>query len=238
MPRPVSPLLVAEYESDWNGNVPSKTVTPSVVDGDLLAVVGITPDQSVALSTPAGGGLSYALQRSVTVPNFGSIYIWTAAATARQDNFTLQVDRTGASFMWGFNCLRLNNTAGPGASNGTTNASGAPSLAVTTGQANSGVIVANVDWVPVNGSSRAWRTPSGGTSITNGSANEPSYFFDASNYTVYIGWHSTVGAAGSKTVGLSAPGAQKYAIAALEILGRPASSALQPLNAVRRASIY
>jgi hypothetical protein len=234
---PSSPVLVAEYESDWNGNVASKTVNPTVVAGDLLAVVGITPDQSVALSTPTGGGLTYNPGPSVAVANFGAIYMWTATVTAAQ-SFTLQVNRTGSSFMWGFNALRLNNTAGPGASNTTTNASGAPSLALTANQPNSGVIVANVDWVPVDGSSRAWRTPTGGTSITNGSANEPSYFFDASNYTIYIGWHSTVGAAGSKTVGLSAPAGQKYAIAALEILGRPSPARPQQLNAVRRAITY
>jgi hypothetical protein len=232
------PVLISESESDWDGNVASKSVNVTANAGDLIVVAAMAPDSTVTLSNPTGGtGLTYVPHQNVTASSFGRACIWSAQVPSTQGPFSVQINRSGSSFMWGMNCLRIGNTAGAGASAGITNTS-TPTLDLVTGQDSSGIVVVNVDWQPVDGASRAWRVPAGGSGITNGSVNEPSYFYEPSNYTIYIGWHTTAGARGTKTVGLSAPGGQRYAIAALEVLGRPDVPRLKQSNAVRRAATY
>jgi hypothetical protein len=91
-------------------------------------------------------------------------------------------------------------------------ATGAPSLNLATTQADSAIVVANADWFALDGSSRTWRTGAG-------PPTELSYARGSASYTVYAARHANAGAAGSKTVGLSAPGGQKYSLAAVEIKG-------------------
>ena len=86
------------------------------------------------------------------------------------------------------------------------------------------------------GASRAWRTPSGATGIVAGGAGEVAYYRNNVQYGVYVGYHSDVGAAGSKTVGLTAPAGQQYAICAIEVLGTTTTtgSIIPPVYRPRR----
>jgi hypothetical protein len=87
-----------------------------------------------------------------------------------------------------------------------------PSLNITTTQANSAIVVACGDWNQHTGA-RTWRQI-GGVSpveVTYDTENQQ----DA--YTVYGAYHANAGSAGSKAVGLSAPGSMKYSIVAVEI---------------------
>lgn len=209
-----APTFVAEYENtSWTASGASKSVSVTTAVGDVLVVIGMCPDQVVTMGTPSGGSLTYTLQQEVNVANYTRVAMWTATATAAT-TFNVTITRGGSDFMWGMTVLRFSGVSAVGASTKTNVASGAPSLALTTTQANSAIVVANSDWVPVDGSSRTWRTPSGSTAIS-----ERSYAHDPSNYTVYAGYHSDAGATGSKTVGLTAPSGQKYSIVALELKG-------------------
>jgi hypothetical protein len=96
--------------------------------------------------------------------------------------------------------------------------SGAPSLSITTTQDNSAIVVANGDWNATDGASRTWRT-------AGSSATENTYFRDSTRYTAYGAYHADAGTAGGKTVGLSAPGGQKYSIIAVEVKGTAAAAA-------------
>jgi hypothetical protein len=218
---PTPPTFVAEYETDWTATTTPKTVSVTVSAGDTLAIFGMTGDASFTLATPTGGGLTYTLQQSVVVSAFGTVYLWTAPAPGSQ-TFTMSVTESGGSALWAYNCLRFSGSAGVGASNKTNVSGGAPSLGLTTTGANSAIVVASVDWNAVDGASRTWR--SAGTAAT-----EQTYSFTTSQYAVYGAYHADSGAAGAKTVGLTAPTGQKYSIAAMEILGSSATPTPPPV---------
>jgi hypothetical protein len=186
-----------------------------VQTGDIIVVIGLTQDSARLLSTPTGGSLTYTLQQSVIVAAYSNAYVWTATATSNA-TFTISVAATGTGLAFGTDIQIWRGSAGVGASS-KTNAAGAPSLALTTSYANSAVCVGNADWNAVDGASRTWRQV-GGVSPT-----EAAYQFYTGSYTVYAAYHPDAGAAGSKTVGLSAPTGQAYSTIAVEIRGAAAA---------------
>jgi hypothetical protein len=232
------PPFVLDYEAAESTNG-TTTVSVTVADGDMLVVAGNTSDFGTTLGTPSGGGLTYTLQQSVSVVDYGRVYLWTAPSASAQ-TFTMSVTRAGATANdWGYTAHRFGANGGLGASSSTNVASGAPSLGLTTTGANSAVVVISGDWNGADGASRTWRT-------ANVVAAETRYYRNAPlGWTFYEGYHSDAGAAGAKTVGLSAPAGQKYSIAAVEILGTVATGGLPPrsrharpqLTARRRASL-
>jgi hypothetical protein len=122
----------------------------------------------------------------------------------------------GTDKHFGGGVVAYRDSAGVGAS-AKVNATGAPTLSLTTTQADSAVVVANVDWNAVDGTSRTWR------SVNGSAATELVYGRSAAHYTAYAGRHANVGAAGIKALGLSAPSGQKYATVAVEVKGSTAA---------------
>lgn len=209
-----APTFIQEAEIAWNtaaNAVPSLvTASFSVQTGDVLVAVGATSDQSVTL-TVSGGSLTWTQQQVVNVASNCWVAVWTAIATS-STSFAVTFTRSAsADVFYGGNVLIFRGSSGVGAS-AKTNTTGAPSLNLTTTAANSAIVVATADWNAVDGASRTWRTGAGALS-------EVSYFRDASQYTLYAGYHADAGAVGSKTVGLSAPAGQRYAIVAVEVKG-------------------
>jgi hypothetical protein len=206
------PVLVAEYETAWNVTGASKTASPTVANGDVLVIFAVTADDATDLSTPTGGGLVYTLQQSITAVDFCQVYVWTAPSASGQ-SFTLTVNRTVGTDIWGFNCLRFSGTDGVGASSSTSVSSGAPTLNLTTTQDNSAIVMVSADWNAGDGGSpRSYR---GDVSFT-----EQTYFRDAAAYTVYGGFYPDAGSGGNThAVGILTPTTQKYAICAVEIKG-------------------
>jgi hypothetical protein len=78
------------------------------------------------------------------------------------------------------------------------------------------VVIFSGDWLAVDGSSRIWRTVNGVTPST-GNGLEKTYSTVSGGWTAYGAYYNNVGAVGTQTVGLSAPGAQKYNIVAVEV---------------------
>lgn len=208
-----APTFVAEHETTWNSETPNPRVTAAfnALAGDLLVCIGMSEDQAYPLATPTNtqGALTWTLRQSVVVSAYSTCYVWTAPVDANKTGMTVSVSRTSNGYH-GINVLHFRDTAGVGAS-AKANASGAPSVGLTTGAADSAVVVAVADWNAVSGASRTWRTV--GTAAT-----EQSYEANG-HYTLYAAYHANAGAAGAKTAGLSAPTGQKYAIIAVEILG-------------------
>jgi hypothetical protein len=149
---------------------------------------------------------------------------------------TVSVTKTGPTQWWGFNVLHWRDSDGVGASSKTNVTNGAPSLGLTTTTDNAAIVVLNSDWAAVDGTSRTWR------SVNGSAATENTYFRDSSWYGSYVGRHPDAGTAGSKTVGLSAPGAQTYSIIAVEVKGAagggaaPVPAPIFNSQAIRRAA--
>lgn len=211
-----APTFSSSGSTTYNDSATPKTSSVTVTNGDVLVVVVSSEDQSTAVDAPTGGGLTYTLQQTVFVSANTTAYLYTAPSTGAQ-TFSLSVAKSGAgSGWWGFTWLRFTATAGVGAS-GVANTTGAPSLALTTLFANSAIAALNADWNAIAGA-RTWRTVNSVTP-TAGNGGERLYFTDPAHYSVGVAFWSDAGAAGSKTVGLTAPGAQKYSLVAVEVRG-------------------
>lgn len=219
------PTFVADYSTGFSATTSPRTVSTTVGVGDLLAVMGGTEDGALPLTTPSGGGLTYTLQQSIElITNFATAYGWTAPSNSSQTYTLSQGFTGGGTHLFGSDALRFSGSDGVGASAKTNVTSGAPSLNITTTQDNSAICVVVTDWNATDGASRTWRTVN---SITPSAGNgyERVYFFDSSRATAYVAYYPDAGAAGLKTVGLSAPTGQKYSIVAVEIKGTAGASA-------------
>lgn len=215
---PTPPTFQAEYETAWNTTTtPKTTASVSVQTGDVLVAYSIVEDHSSAPSV-SGGSLTWTLAQEVNVTNFTRVALWTTTATSTT-SFTVSFARTATAKNFGGNVLVFRGSDGVGASN-KTNTTGAPSLSLTTSFANSIIVCVVGDWDADDGSTRTWRTVNGITPVAGGTpTTEPTYQNIASTYTVYAAYYTNAGAAGAKTVGLSAPSAMTYSIAAVEIRG-------------------
>jgi hypothetical protein len=234
------PTFVAEYESaSWQVNTTPRTTSVTVAAGDYLVVIAAT-EESNNLVTPTGGSLTYTLQQSVAVASYAGVSIWTAPCASSQ-TFTFSLTTSGGQ-VFGFDVLRFSGSNGIGASNKTNVASGAPSLGLTTTGDNSAIVCIDTDWNAADGASRAWRAVNGITP-TSGNGLEVAYSRDSLHYTVYGAYWNDSGTAGAKTVGLTTP-SQKYAIAAVEVLGvaggpaDPVGTQLIVSQAVNRSYTY
>lgn len=202
----------------------------NVLAGDVLVASCLTESYNSTNSAGTrgdmrsitGGSLTWTLQQQqaagVTTETVAAIY--TAIVDSNKTMSCIGIVNNDFGVLaYGFDVYVFRASGGVGASNkGTqgTSGSSAPSVAVTTTGANSALVVCDADWLTTDGSSRAWRTPSGTTAIT-----EELYYIDTSlngTMTVYGGYHSDSGATGSKTVGLTTP-SQRWSLAVVEIFG-------------------
>ena len=220
-----APTFVAEYESAWNTNA-DKTVAVTTAIGDVLVALCVSSnwaDSSDDITAPTGGtGLTWTTQETIFLDDYTAVAVFTTTASAVNTGASITVSLSGAvDALLGVNILRFSGSTGIGAAEKTNAVSGAPSLNITTTQANSALCVVNGDWDAVDGTTRTWRTVNSITP-TAGNGLEKTYFRDAAQYTVYAALYNDAGTVAAKTVGLSAPGAQRYAIAVVEVLGTSA----------------
>ena len=214
------PPFVASYDiSDspgsfsWGSSTTPKTVDVTVAAGDILVVLASTSSPSKTVGTPSGGGLTYTLNTSVeSVSSRCNVYLWSAPCASSQ-TFTLSGSRTAGSGAFGFAAFRFGANGGTGAATATNSATGNPSLGITTTQNNSAIVVVTADWNGLDGATRAYPTVNGSAPV------ERTYQLSLGSYTTYGVYYADAGAAGSKTVGMSAPTGQQWSIAALEVIG-------------------
>lgn len=217
-----APTFVDDQETVWNTTTtPKTTPTRTTTTGDVVCVAGGSADGATPLSTPTGNSQTYALAQSIVIASYCTAYAWTYTETAGA-NYGVTGSRTGTAFMWGINAVRFSGSDGVGASSKTNVASGAPTLNITTTQANSAIVVMVFDWTATDGASRVWRT------VNGAAATELSYFRNTTDWAAYVAYHPDAGAIGTYAVGLSAPGAQKYSIIAVEIKGTTGGAAAIP----------
>ena len=118
---------VTEYESSWSSTTSPKTSSSlSVQAGDVLAVVA---SGSLNLTCSDSQGLSWTLRQSIVVTNYEPLWLWTATVAAT-GSLTVTVTRSSGSSNYGMNVTVWRGVT-VGASS-KTNATGAPSLGITT----------------------------------------------------------------------------------------------------------
>lgn len=229
-----APTLVTDYPgSGWGHTGTAETISNvSESLNDVLVLCAGSADNAQTISSPTGGGHTYTLQQSVIVNQYCAAYQWTTLGTSAQ-TFNLGLTGSANGSPWSGHVLRFSGSDGVGASAKANASNTLPSLAITTTQANSALVVINLDWTGQSGATRTWRTVNGFTP-TAGNGQERVYFTDGSNYTVYIAYYPDVGAVGSKTVGMTLPTAQKTSIIAVEVRGSAAAAATSLPPARRR----
>lgn len=212
-----SPQRITFVQTDFTTSTATKTTpTFNVQSGDLITVFGYTRNEARTLSaaTWTGTGAVTLRQSVVGTASYGNLYCWTIAVTAAASGRT--VSATCSSEGWGMHATVWRAHGGVGSSAKAT-ATGTPSLALTC-TAGSAVEVGVDDYNEVNGSSRTWRSVNGAGLV------EASYTYAPGTYTVYAGYSPNVGAAGSKTFGLTAPAGQQFSTVAVEVLPSAAAT--------------
>jgi hypothetical protein len=226
-------FVSATPTATFDGTQGKSTASISAQTGDLLVALcgneNYDSTQNTTTSantlTVSGGGLTWTLQQNF-VPGTNStntyVVIFTATATSTT-SFAVSMFRNGngsgtAEFGGAVQVWR--NHGGVGTGKGATSGSGGPSLTFSTSAANSGIAIVNGDYAAVTGTA-TWRSVNGSAATSDAS------YQNASTYGLYVGHHTDAGAAGSKTVGLTAPTGQTFSIAAIEILAAGGSSQSQ-----------
>jgi hypothetical protein len=140
---------------------------------------------------------------------------------------------------WGDIALRFSGSNGIGASAKANASSGASTVSLTTSQPDSAIVCFCLDFNGGSGASRVWETINSVTP-TAGNGYEQAYTLDTGNYTIYAAYWPDAGAAGAKTVGLSAPTGMAFSVIAVEVLGIPPVFTRNVLasQAVMRAAVW
>lgn len=234
-PQPVSSL-----DSAWNTGTTPKTISVTVKTGDFIIVIGIIEGQATTSSDTllvTGGSLSWSTAVKTNVAAF--CHISEQHATATSDaTFNVSIAHTGnLALFFGGNATVWRGSDGLGTPVSATNASGAPSLAVTTGAAASAILAFVADFNAADDTTRVWRTING-IIPTAGNGLEISHQFLTSHYTLSGAYWDDVGAAAAKTTGQTTLATQKYSIIAIEIKGTNRVAPIITKQAVNRASTY
>lgn len=225
------PTFVASYASVFNTSTTPKTVSVTTQAGDVVVVYAVLENGNAtgfSATTPSGNSITFTSQQQVHINNsWTDVGIWTGTDATGGTSWTLSLSASGLSGQhWGVGCMVFRGSDGIGVSNKANASAAAPSVSLTTTQDNSAIVVVSGDWDADDGSSRTWRTVNSITP-TNGNGLEKTYSFDSGVYTAYAAYYNDAGAAGSKTVGLTAPSSQTYSIAAVEIKGTTTSSVVR-----------
>jgi hypothetical protein len=204
--------FILEAETAYSVTTPKTTAAFNVLQGDALVAYGVAADSATTLAISNNGtALVWTPKEAVLAASFCPVYIWTHVVSASRAGLTVTLTSVGGN-TYGGDLLLFRDSGGIGASSQATSASGAPTLNLTTTTANSVIVVVNGDWASVDGAARVYRTNAG-------ALTETSYVFATGSFTVYGGYHADAGPIGTYAVGLTGPAAQKYAMAAVEVLG-------------------
>jgi len=235
------PSFIQEAETAWNNDTsPKTTASFNVQAGDVLVAHGAIADslagQDISVS---GGSLTWSEEQRYDEDSVSRpwIAIWTATVDADKSmsvTFTCAECDTNNT-VFGGNALTFRGSSGVGASaqNDNGDGSGAPTVNITTTQANSAVIVANNDWNASDGSSRVWRTNAG-------AFTEQTFYVNIGvDYGVYGGYHANAGPVGTYAVGLTDPSTQRYGIVAVEVKGAMSSGGTKvPFGTINANTFY
>ncbi|MBK8191456.1 MAG: hypothetical protein IPK79_13545 [Vampirovibrionales bacterium] len=219
-----APTFIAQYATAFNSDGSSKTAMSavSINSDDVIVLVSASENYLGLTSETENGAGSFTNQEVFNTSN----YCYTRASTyiaPANETITINVTKTGAIAYFGGNAVRFSGSSGIGATEINNGASGTPSVSITTTQANSAIVVIASDWNASTGSQTF--TSSGGAGSPSDLTGFPG---DNSHYGVAVAYYADAGSAGSKTVGMSAPTNQKWAIIAIEVKGSAGTVTVLP----------
>lgn len=234
------PQRVSSLSSVWTNGTTPKTISVTVKTGDFIVVFGVIEGQATTSSDTlavTGGSLSWSTAVKTNVAAFTHISEQHATATS-DATFNVSVAHTGnLTLFYGANATVWRGSDGLGTAVSATNASGAPSLAVTTGAVSSAIIAFVADFNAADDTTRVWRTING-VIPTAGNGLEIDHSFQTAHYTLSGAVWDDVGSAAAKTTGQTTLATQKYSIVAVEIKGTSRVPGLAINQAVKRTSLY
>lgn len=218
-PRGTAPKITS-VSTSWSEMSGTKTSTSFPVEpGDVLVVMANAAADSsdgAHFGTPTNSGtaLTWTSQQEVYANDYNTMRVFTATATVSQAitvsvNFPLSTE-------WGFTVMRCEGTEGVGASAKATGV-GRPSMNFGTSIADSALLVLHADWWDDRGA-QTWRSVNGSLPKVVSYQNLGSDKFTAAYYP-------STGEPGWKTVGMTYPSDQRWALIALEVKGVQDSTA-------------
>lgn len=226
------PVFVsATTVSSWTTTTTPKTVAVTVANGDLLVVVALNESDTQNFTTPTGGSLTYTSQQMASVTNTGVAQVWTAPSSSGQ-SFSVSVGTASATVQWGFIVYRFSTNGGVGVSNKVATGTATGAITLAGASANSALVYGSVDWNAVDGATRTYNT-------ANVAITEEAYNLSTGQYTIYSGYYSDCGGAGSKTVGVATPTGQKNNSVVVEVKGTAggATTKVNPLQIVNSSAL-
>lgn len=194
-------------------NTSATRTTPSYspAAGTILVGAAVLEDTTLSQISSISGGPAWTQQYLTNPANKTGVALYTA--TAEGGSITSTVTRNAStSHKCGLAVLQFTDSDGIGAKNTASGTSGTPSVSLTTTQDNSAIVAVIGDWAAVTGTSTF-------SDISGSSAVEVVDYADGTAYGVHIAYWPNVGAAGSKTVAMSAPSGQNWIIQAIEVKG-------------------
>jgi hypothetical protein len=212
------PTFIQESETAWNNATSPKSTTFDVQTGDVLVAFSVLENGSSGgeITISSSPVLTWTQQEEYGQGAASTTYVsvWTAVAGS---NTSVEVSFScNNGFNFGGNVLTFRGSSGIGAAEQNNNAegSGAPTVDITTTQANSIIVMANGDWNALDGSSGTYDESEAGafTELTQDNSGA------GSTYVMYGGYYS-VGAVGTYTIGITSPNTQRYGIVAVEVKG-------------------
>lgn len=208
----MSPTLIASYAVYSNAQNSTTLTTPSFTpaNGEVLVVKLATWSTTVSMSAPTGGAQTYD-PAIVAAPGGFTPWAGIYVATVSGSPGSMTVSSTPSASSWHSMVVERWGTATIDATpavNGTVSGVGAPSVTLTTTADNSVIST-------VSGDAQS-NDPTGHAYLSSATEDGFSDGHVGSNGVTYF-YYQQCGVAGAQTVGMSTPGGQKWALAAVEI---------------------
>jgi hypothetical protein len=224
-----APSFIAESETAWGDSTSPETAAVTIQASDVMVLFCIVEATAVGINAPTGGtSVTWTARGSVTAGSFCRLQTYTAVPAGGQSFSVSMAETSATNNWWGYNVFIFRGSDGVGAVPAAATGTGStPTVNITTTQANSAIVVANGDFSAVDGTTRTARTNAG-------AFTEQTYFRDSTHYAAYGGFHADAGSVGTYAVGWSAPAAQTWSVAAIEVKGSAGGAA--PPVLVRRVT--
>lgn len=208
----MAPTLIASYAtyalSQTSADIVSPSFTPS--NGEIVVVKLSTWDTNVSMGTPTGGGQNYTAAQLSAPGGFNQwAGVFTAKITGSPGSMTV-TSTPSASSVHSMVVERWGNAkvAASPATCSPISGSGTPSSTVTTAADGSVVTWTSGDAQSNDPATRAYLS-----SATEDGLQDGHSAFSGVSYFAY----QSAATAGAQTVGLSAPGSQKWVVAGVEL---------------------
>ncbi len=212
-----APTRTAGWHSAANLTAASVTTTSFTMSVGDIFVAGVALDGNAAVPavpTSTAGSITWTVATSSKFASYGTVALWTGTVTAAGSG-TVTV-KGSASFTWSAFVQQIAGGSSVGAAAVAHASTGTPSVSLTTGAANSFVVVTESDFNAVTGAA-TWGSVNG-TAITSEADLRV-----AADYSSHFGYLTDAGAAGANSYGMSAPAGQAWNIGVVEIQGPSAT---------------